>query len=137
MEALGRGNLGSLKLRQRPHGAELETPETTPFKVNPRKLEHGFRRIGARIPYTLPTFWLLLYLEGQGLSKLVISGVIIRATPCRALITLLITYLLSPLPLQVVPLKAAFTEPGQEPRLQNLLNNRNIVITNNKKNKNR
>ena len=24
------------------------------FKVNPRKLEHGFRRIGARIPYTLP-----------------------------------------------------------------------------------
>ena len=22
--------------------------------VNPRKLEHGFRRIGARIPYTLP-----------------------------------------------------------------------------------
>ena len=24
------------------------------FKVNPRKLEHGFRMIGARIPYTLP-----------------------------------------------------------------------------------
>ena len=24
------------------------------LKVNPRKLEHGFRRIGARIPYTLP-----------------------------------------------------------------------------------
>ena len=22
--------------------------------VNPEKLEHGFRRIGARIPYTLP-----------------------------------------------------------------------------------
>ena len=22
--------------------------------VNPRKLEHGFRRISARIPYTLP-----------------------------------------------------------------------------------
>ena len=75
--------------------------------------------------------------KGRGLSKLVISGVIIRVTPCRALITLLITYLLSPLPLQVVPLKAAFTEPGQEPRLQNLLNNRNIEITNNKKNKNR
>ena len=38
--------------------------------VNPRKLEHGFRRIRAGIPYTLPsgqeendvpTFWLLLY----------------------------------------------------------------------------
>ena len=37
--------------------------------VDPRKLEHGFRRISARIPYTLPqghedndvpTFWLLL-----------------------------------------------------------------------------
>ena len=24
------------------------------FTVNTRKLEHGFRRIGARIPYTLP-----------------------------------------------------------------------------------
>ena len=32
---------------------------------------------------------------------LVISRVIIRVTPFRALITLLITYLLSPLPLQV------------------------------------
>ena len=37
--------------------------------MNPRKLEHGFRIIGAGIPYTLPeghgandvpTFWLLL-----------------------------------------------------------------------------
>ena len=37
----------------------------------------------------------------RGLSKLVISRVIIRVTPFRALITLLITYLLSPLPLQV------------------------------------
>ena len=25
-----------------------------PLTVNPRKLEHGFRRICARIPYTLP-----------------------------------------------------------------------------------
>ena len=33
---------------------------------------------------------------------LVISGVITRVTPFRALITLLITYLLGPLPLQVV-----------------------------------
>ena len=24
------------------------------FRVNPRKLEHGFRRISARIPNTLP-----------------------------------------------------------------------------------
>ena len=24
------------------------------YRVTPRKLEHGFRRIGARIPYTLP-----------------------------------------------------------------------------------
>ena len=39
------------------------------YIVDPRKLEHGFRRISARIPYTLPqghedndvpTFWLLL-----------------------------------------------------------------------------
>ena len=34
---------------------------------------------------------------------LVISRVIIRVTPFRALITLLIIYLLSPLPLQVNP----------------------------------
>ena len=34
---------------------------------------------------------------------LVISRVIIRVTPFRALITLLRTYLLSPLPLQVNP----------------------------------
>ena len=38
----------------------------------------------------------------MGLSKLVIGRVIIRVTPFRALTTLLITYLLSPLPLQVV-----------------------------------
>ena len=36
----------------------------------------------------------------KGLSKLVISRVISRVTPFRALITLLITYLLSLLPLQ-------------------------------------
>ena len=39
-------------------------------------------------------------MKGQG-SKLVISRVIIRVTPFRALISLLITYLLSLLPLQV------------------------------------
>ena len=39
---------------------------------------------------------------GRGLSKLVISRVIIRITPFRALITLLVTCLLSPLPLQVL-----------------------------------
>ena len=41
------------------------------------------------------------YFKGRGLSKLVISRDTIRVTPFRALITLLITYLLSPLPLQV------------------------------------
>ena len=41
--------------------------------------------------------------RGRGLSKLVISRVKIRVTPLRALITLLITYLLSPLPLQADP----------------------------------
>ena len=45
---------------------------------------------------------LVACLKGQGLSKLVISRVIIRVTPVRALITLPRTYLLSPLPLQVV-----------------------------------
>ena len=50
---------------------ESQNPKKTPnlFFANPRKLEHGFRRISARIPYTLPqgheandvpTFWLLL-----------------------------------------------------------------------------
>ena len=43
-----------------------------------------------------------LYLGGpRGLSKSVISRVIIKVTPFRVLITLLITYLLSPLGLQV------------------------------------
>ena len=40
------------------------------------------------------------YLEG-GLSKSFISRVIIGVTPFRVLMTLLISYLLSPLPLQV------------------------------------
>ena len=40
-------------------------------------------------------------MKGRGFSKLVISTDIIRVTPLRALITLLLTYLLSPLPLQV------------------------------------
>ena len=40
---------------------------------------------------------------------LVISRVIIRITPLRALITLLITYLLSPLPLPVMAGGALFT----------------------------
>ena len=29
-------------------------PTPTTARVNSEKLEHGFRRIGARIPYTLP-----------------------------------------------------------------------------------
>ena len=40
---------------------------------------------------------------------MVISRVIIRVTPFRALITLLITYLLSPLPLQVEPSETGAT----------------------------
>ena len=40
--------------------------------------------------------------RARGLSKSFISRVIIGVTPFRVLITLLITYLLSPLPLQVV-----------------------------------
>ena len=39
--------------------------------------------------------------RGRGLSKSCISRVVIGLTPFRVLITLLITYLLSPLPLQV------------------------------------
>ena len=39
-----------------------------------------------------------------GLTKSVISKVIIRVTPFRVLITLLITHLLSPLGLQVNPI---------------------------------
>ena len=39
--------------------------------------------------------------RGRGLSKSFISRVILGVTPFRVLITLLITYLLSPLPLQV------------------------------------
>ena len=39
--------------------------------------------------------------RGRGRSKQVISRAIIGVTPFRVLITLLITYLLSPLPLQV------------------------------------
>ena len=39
--------------------------------------------------------------RGRGLSKSFISRVIIGVTPFRVLITLLVTYLLSPLPLQV------------------------------------
>ena len=44
-----------------------------------------------------PSTW-----RGRGLSKSFISRVIIGVTPFRVLITLLITYLLSPLPLQVI-----------------------------------
>ena len=56
-------------------------------------------------PHT-PAAWLRVYnsgftWRGRGLSKLVISRVISRVTPFRALLTLHITYLLSPLPLQV------------------------------------
>ena len=38
--------------------------------------------------------------RGRGLSKSLISRVITGVTPFRVLITLLITYILSPLPLQ-------------------------------------
>ena len=51
-----------------------------------------------------PTKSLVLTWRGRGLSKSFISRVIIGVTPVRVLITLLITYLLSPLPLQVGPM---------------------------------
>ena len=61
----------STEKRRRPNSEPQSAPplDPKPHTVNPRKLEHGFRRIGARIPYTLPsghedidvpTFWLLL-----------------------------------------------------------------------------
>ena len=50
--------------------------------------------------------------RGRGLSKWFISRVIIAVTPFRVLMTLLITYLLSPLPLQVV-YTWAFKGPNQ------------------------
>ena len=58
----------------------------------------GYKLLVDSTPKTCRT-----YLKGQGTycSKLVIRRVIIRVTPFSALITLLITYLLSPLPLQV------------------------------------
>ena len=43
---------------------------------------------------------------------MVVSRVIIRVTPFRALITLLITYLLSPLPLQVKARAFGFQDSG-------------------------
>ena len=55
----------------------------------------------------IPEYWAvslfgrLLAWRGKGLSKSFISRVLIGVTPFRVLITLLITYLLSPLPLQV------------------------------------
>ena len=45
--------------------------------------------------------WSLITWRARGLSKSFISGVIIGVTPFRVLIALPITYLLSPLPLQV------------------------------------
>ena len=60
-----------------------------------------FPKIRGTLVWT-PENRILLFLgRGRGLSKLVLSRVIIGVTPFRALITLLITYLLSPLPLQV------------------------------------
>ena len=41
-----------------PFNGPFKDSDKGPFTVNPRKLEHGFRRIGARIPYTL-------YLKGM------------------------------------------------------------------------
>ena len=55
-------------------------------------LLHGFGLAPCFVGYT----W-----RGRGLSKSFISRVIIGVTPFRVLTTLLIAYLLSPLPLQV------------------------------------
>ena len=51
---------------------------------------------------------------------MVLSRVIIRVTPFRAFITLLITYLLSPLPLQVGPGFAGFGFTVREARVHDL-----------------
>ena len=48
----------------------------------------------------------------RGLSKWVISRVIIRVTPFKVLITLLITHLLSPLGLQVLRVRQARARVG-------------------------
>ena len=58
-----------------------------------------------RATLTFFTFWDTITWRGRGLSKSFISRVIIGVTPFRVLITLLITYLLSPLPLQVPTIK--------------------------------
>ena len=55
---------------------------------------------------------LLRVISSFRLLKVVISRVIVRVTPFRVLITLLITYLLSPLPLQVLGTVTGDTSPS-------------------------
>ena len=56
-----------------------------------------------RCIFSASGFGLVFSWRGRGLSKSFISRVIIGVTPVRVLLTLLISYLLSPLPLQVDP----------------------------------
>ena len=58
-------------------------------------MQHNVRALGGG------GFLIMITWRGRGLSKSFIRRVIIGVTPSRVLITLLITYLLSPLPLQV------------------------------------
>ena len=58
------------RLKSFPKATATSCQTYSTYTANPRKLEHGFRMISARIPYTLPqghednnvpTFFLLLY----------------------------------------------------------------------------
>ena len=73
----------------------VSDPDTTSRDYMSRMREFRVSQLLNLKPQT--TTW-----RGRGLSKSFISRFIIGVTPFRAFIILLITYLLSPLPLQVV-----------------------------------
>ena len=66
------------------------------FVIGPALQLSTIPQIPSRIILTPYLTW-----RGRGLSKSILSRVIIGVTPFRVLITLLVTYLRSPLPLQV------------------------------------
>ena len=84
-----------------------------PKYLGPMFLSYG-QPIGPKVvPFggSYLEFYKVLGGAGDLVSK-VISRVIIGVTPFRVLITLLITYLLSPLPLQVIPKRNYFGAYG-------------------------